>query len=283
MSSSLRTDFLRFTARGFPGSHDHGIAGTKVSEPDLTHALGMVRVCAETEDVIYQGDFSPRHVFYQKGTRPMLETIVAEQAARSPRDQAIQLMGWVYHHIRHAWTSETDCPTDRGLTEEALIASGLAWCNEQVRVFLALCGVSGLPGRLCFVLHETRPFGHAAAEVRIDGRWAFFDPTFDLCVTLPDGTLAEGRELSGLWRPLAHQSYRNAYDRFLPHLSGHWVSHFQHTHDSNPQRPADLLGSLGISNYLPPGIMAADPRYHHTAIPPEQEPPTASNSTTTLL
>jgi hypothetical protein len=37
---------------------------------------------------------------------------------------------------------------NRNLDDEALLASGCGWRNEQARVFIRLCQVNGIPARM---------------------------------------------------------------------------------------------------------------------------------------
>ncbi len=260
-------DFSQYTARGFSEEHDANIAASVVAGDDLAHALGMVRICAVTERAIYEGEFSPRHICYHKGSRPVLETIVQHGGINPDVETVVTLMGWVHQNVRHAWTSEVVLPPDRNFTEEEIISSGTGWCNEQARVFIGLCEVLELPARLCFVFHQDIPFGHAAAEVFLDNRWCFFDPTFDLHVKLPAGRVAKVTELAGPWRPLAHKCYQAAYQRFIPKIASRWRPRFFTTHNARPSMPADLLAFQGVTNYLITGVTAPNCPYHKSPDP----------------
>lgn len=250
-------DLAPYRAKGFPGRFDASIANTAVTGIDADQAKAMIRVCPETELYLYDGPFSPRTIRYVRGARPELEAVVAPFNHGSPRERAIAAMGWVYAHIAHPH-HVGPTPTDRALAEEGIIASGVGWCNEQTRVFIALCEVMEVPARLCFVFHANGRCSHAPAEAYVDGRWAYFDPTFNVCATLADGCLAEGRELSGPHRDLAHAVYRPAllayYDRLHP-----WVPTLPAWTEADrphPDRGGDLLTALGITNYLIEGVEA---------------------------
>ncbi len=83
-----------------------------------------------------------------------------------------------------------------------------------------------------------------------------FDMSFDLCVELPTGEIAEARELSGRHRPLAHEAYRQPleahYRRLKPFVeeSPGWCS----ADRPDVQRGGDLLAHIGICNYLIAGV-----------------------------
>src|SRR5258708_4108818 len=124
-------------------------------------------------------------------------------------------MEGVKANVVHPHISADTAP-NRAMTEEQLIESGRGWCNEQSRVFVALCEVMEIPSRLVFLFHSNLRSGHTTAEVLIDGRWVFFDVTFGVVATLPDGRLAEARDLSGPYRQLAHAAYRPALAEYFP-------------------------------------------------------------------
>jgi transglutaminase-like putative cysteine protease len=76
-------------------------------------------------------------------------------------------------------------PTDRGLDDEALLASGCGWCNEQARAFVRLCQICGMPGRVIHLWGQN----HTIAEFYADGRWALADGTYQFVVPGKDGKL----------------------------------------------------------------------------------------------
>lgn len=250
-------DLRPYTARGFGEAVDRAIANVGVQGIDRQQALEMVRLCPETEPILYGPDFSPTEIRYGKGSRPYLEKIVEPWLNRSPRHQADLAMGWTYEHVPHPHQAG-DIPKDRGASEEDIITSGSGWCNEQSRVFMALCQTMNIPTRVCFLVHANSRCGHTASEVFLDGRWVFFDVTFRVTVELSTGELAEGRDLSGKYRHLAHQSYRprleDYYSCALPFVEQEpgWRS------SDRPQveRGGDLLNAIGISNYVIDGALA---------------------------
>ncbi|MCE9592051.1 MAG: transglutaminase domain-containing protein [Planctomycetes bacterium] len=248
-----------YIGRGFPGNLDELIATCPVKDPDLAQTQGMVRLCNETSAALY-GDYSPTAVRYRNGSRPALEKITAAFTGATPRQRVAQAMEWTARTVVHPHMLRMLAP-DRGMTEEQLIGSGTGWCNEQSRVFIALCEVMGIPARICFVFHDNLRCGHTCAEVYLDGRWVFHDVTFRVVVTKPDGTLAEGRELNGPLRDLAHKAYRPAlaeyYAKVQPYVETcpGWRSADRPSVD----RGGDLLGYMGICNYIVEGVEAVTP------------------------
>src|SRR5205085_8362555 len=116
---------------------------------DRQQTHSMIRLCAQTEPILYGREFSATKIRYRRGTRPALEKI----AAAFRGDRVLAAMRWTSEHVVHAHFIG-EVPPDRAMTEEQLIASGRGWCNEQSRVFIALCEVMEIPGRLCFLFHR---------------------------------------------------------------------------------------------------------------------------------
>lgn len=248
-------DLRPYIARGFPGKWDKELATTPVVGIDRRQCQTMVRLCPETEAVLYGRDYSPTKLLYRPRMRPVLESIAGKLSGIEPLEKVTAAMAWVSEHVVHPHFTGPLAP-DRGMTEEQLIQSGHGWCNEQVRVFIALCQIVQIPSRLCFLFHENTICGHTAAEVFLDGRWVFVDVTFGIVVKLPDGLFAEGRDLSGPYRSLAHEAYRPALEdyerRVLPYVEqcAGWCRKDRVT----PDRGGDLLHTLGICNYIIAGV-----------------------------
>lgn len=247
-----------YMAKGFPGTLDEAIANVGVGGIDREQAHSMIRLCDETEAVLYGPEFSAQRVTYERGSRPVLEQIVSGLSGQTPRDRAVSAMQWVYDNVAHPHICGPTAP-NRAMSEEELIESGRGWCNEQSRVFIGLCEVMEIPARLCFINHQNARSGHTTTEVYLDGRWAFFDVTFNLAVELPDGTLAEGRELSGPYRHLAHAAYQPILEEHYKHIqpfveeTGGWCKADRPT----AERGGDLMDTIGICNYIIEGARAA--------------------------
>jgi hypothetical protein len=234
-------DLSAYTCRGFGGEFDRLMRDVPVAGIDRAQTHAMIRLCEQTEPILYGPDFSPRAIRYRRGARPRLETIAwgfgGDLAAASR---------WVRENVRHPNFAGQQVPPDRAMNEEQLVESGLGWCNEQCRVFIALCGVMEIPARLCFLFHANGRTGHTATELFTRGKWAFHDVTFGVCVRLPDGTPAEARELRGRYRELAHGPYREPLQRYYRAA----------TPPFDLDRGGDLLDQIGICNYLPDGVEA---------------------------
>ena len=252
-------DLTPYIAQGFPGDFDRAIAEVGVAGIDRQQSQSAVRLCAATEAVLY-GEYSPTRIRYTRGARPLLEAITDTLVGDTPRDRALAAMRWVWRRVQHPHTCGPLAP-DRAFSEEQLIGSHLGWCNEQARVFAALCEVMEIPARMCFLFHANGRCGHTTTEVFLDGRWAFFDPTFNVAVPLPDGRLAEARELSGPFRELAHQAYRQPlqdyYDRTLPFVLNE--PGWKPGERPEIERGGDLLAHIGICNYIIEGVQTVEP------------------------
>ena len=241
-----RRDLTPFIAKGFPFDWDRELAETPVRGIDRQQAQSLVRVCAFTAEFIYGPDFSPRQVRYRRGARPVLEKIAGQMHG------AVDALRWVYENIAHPHIVG-GVPADRALTEEDISASGRGWCNEQARVFVALCEVQEIPARLCFLFHAYQPCGHVAAEAWNGKKWEFFDPTFH--VRLPN---TEAREITPGPRTEAHLAYQPALTEYYRRMR----PEFQDVPGWGiKQRPVvdhggHLFDVIGICNYLIDGVEA---------------------------
>ncbi len=248
-------DLTPYIARGFPGDADRQIAQTPVAGIDREQAQSMVRLCPETAPVLYGPEFSPRAIAYRAGSRPLLEAVPAGLPCRTSRDSVDSIHTWVREHVRHPHLAGFVAP-DRALSEEGLIDSGVGWCNEQARVFIALCGVAGIPARLCFLFHSNERCGHTATEVWLEGKWAFCDVTFGVLVMLPTGEPASGLDLQGHYRALAHEAYRAPLTDYLAHVRPEFdhVPGWGLADRPEPNLGGELLHAIGICNYVPEGV-----------------------------
>jgi hypothetical protein len=248
-------DLAPFRARGLPGEYDRFIAEIPVEGIDREQAQALIRFAPETEALLYGPDYTPRRIEYHIGTRPIIEKIADCFTIRSADDWFEQAMNWVAAQVVHPHLVG-DASKAGGQSEEAIIESEVGWCNEQARVFLALCEVSGFPARLCFLFHENGRCSHVATEVYREERWAFYDPTFGVCVRLPDGRLAETRDLSEPFRETAHAAYRSALERYYTDSIIELPDDDSWSPGNRPawDRGGDLLHMFGISNYLIDGV-----------------------------
>jgi hypothetical protein len=187
-------DLRPFLARGFGEIHDRNLVRVPVRGIDRLISFATIRLAPETKDYLY-GKFTEREVMYRQGSRPVLEDIVK----RLPGDEdcsaaewLLRILKWTVSEIKHpnlvAGEDYESLPTGRNLSEEAIIASGWGWCNEQARVVVALCQVAGSPARMCSLWHrDPQRGGHMACEVYVDGKWRFVDASMGLIVRLPEG------------------------------------------------------------------------------------------------
>jgi len=250
-------DLTPYIAKGFPGEFDKGIAECGVGGIDLQQTHSLVRLCDETVDTLYSPEYSPQKVRYIQGSRPELEKIVAQFDGATPTERAKQAMNWVATKVVHPHHVGPTAP-DRALTEEGLIESECGYCNEQARVFIALCEVMEIPARLLFLFHANEVCGHTIAEAFLDGRWALFDITFDVVVTLPDGRLAEGRDICGANTALAHDAYREPMKEYnakaLPYVEN--IPGWRSSQRPQVECAGDMLMYMGICNYITEGVEA---------------------------
>jgi transglutaminase-like putative cysteine protease len=250
-------DLTPYVAKGFPGEYDKGIAEVGVGGIDREQTLSLVRLCDETVDTLYSPEYSPTRIKYHKGARPDLEKIVEQFDGATPTERARQAMHWVATKVVHPH-HVGPTPPDRALTEEGLIESECGYCNEQARVFIGLCEVMEIPARLLFLFHANEVCGHTIAEAYLDGRWVMFDITFDVVVTLPDGRLAEGRDLCGDNCHLAHDAYREPMKEYnaraLPYVEN--IPGWKSSERPKVESAGDLLKYMGICNYLIDGVEA---------------------------
>jgi hypothetical protein len=126
---------------------------------------------AETADVLY-GPGPWDELGYQPGSRPMLEAALREQIKighlTGDRHKAVAIMRFA-RDIRNSMPEKHDL--FHGGSEEEVIKKGSGMCNEQSRVMIRLAQIAGLPAR--YVGHISAD--HGCAEIRIDGRWSYFD------------------------------------------------------------------------------------------------------------
>lgn len=218
---------------------------------DLEQPMSAILLTEDTQPILYGPDFSPTRIRYIPGSRPVLEKIAAGLAGSTPRQRADAAMYWVIENVKHPYLAGFTAK-NRAMTEEDLIASGFGWCNEQSRVLIALNEVMGTPGRLSFLSHQNGRCGHCTLELFLDGKWAWYDPTFAVRVELPDGSLGTSAELSGPYRALAHAVYQpilaECFPKLLPYVEEEagWKTADRMKIDAG----GDLLHTIGICNYV---------------------------------
>ena len=125
----------------------------------------------ETAAVLY-GPGPWDELDYEPGGRPMLESVLRDTIELDPgapeRDKARAVMRYA-RDIRASQPESGEL--FHGGSEEDVIRKGSAMCNEQSRVMIRLAQIAGLSAR--YVGHITGD--HGCAEIKVDGRWAYFD------------------------------------------------------------------------------------------------------------
>ena len=131
---------------------------------------GQIALTDETTEFVYS-DFTPLTIKYVKGSRPLLEKVVADNtsAGMSGREKALALM----RRVRDNRTSGLASPNlFFGGNEEELLKRGALQGNEVSRLLVCLCQVAGIPART----HSAHITGHMSTEVYTDGKWGWMDP-----------------------------------------------------------------------------------------------------------
>ena len=165
---------------------------------DSQMTVSRARLSAETADYLYS-KHTPLKLRYKSGTRPELEKVVARvtRGKRSERARVLALLRFVrdLYLLRPGAADEGALDPFHGGLEEEVIKKGSSMCNEQSRVFCALCQVAGIPAR--YVGHHIG--GHGVSEAFVEGAWAYFDNRGKYFLKR-DGTLAGAWEI---WNDLS--------------------------------------------------------------------------------
>lgn len=184
MSAALTINLDDFKAgKGLPELHQQKVR-EQIELPilagvDRDHNLQMITCTPETAAYLYS-DYTPTTVSYKRGSRPMLERVVASLTSRykGPSAQIQAFVSWVVANLTHPVSIPGNRPADCNLTEEQLIERGWAWCNEQARVLVSLAQIAGYPARMCFLFNKNAPSSHATTEIFFHDKWVFVDPTY---------------------------------------------------------------------------------------------------------
>lgn len=161
---------------------------------DRYHANQFVVYRPETAHYLYH-DYTPLEVNYTKGLLPSYEALAESSAAgaKTAREKVLCFLKNALPVFPHPATPPLApwAERDRNLDDEALLASGSGWCNEQARVFIRLCQASGIPARIVQLFYSDCKTGHCIAEFYADGKWCMADASY--WIVFPD---SEGRLLS---------------------------------------------------------------------------------------
>ncbi len=148
---------------------------TSVQGIDRYQANHFIVYRKETADFLYS-DYTPTSVDYKAGLLPSYEAVVNkytnDQMTDTEKALALltQAMPNVFRHPTMPPIGQS-VTADRNLADEALLKSGCGWCNEQARVFIRLCQVAGMQGRMIHLFGQN----HTITEFYADGRWVLAD------------------------------------------------------------------------------------------------------------
>ncbi len=239
---------LDYSAAVMEPYYPHGIVD------DVVYQVDAIRLCDATAGELYSS-YTPLDVQYERGSRPVLEQVVAERTdeAMSEREKLLALLGFV----RDLPDQPREIPDDfGGGTEEQVIQKSDNYCGEQARLMAHLCQIAALPARrvvhyLNFLPDGSLCDGHALTEVYVEGGWAYADIR-GIVIEWPDGHLASTYDLMMFPEIIANQpdhivgQIREGYD--LAGTRSRFVS------------PRNINA---LSNYF---ISQAD-RYDYTTVP----------------
>jgi len=155
--------------------------------------------CPETSDYLY-GEYTPLSVEYRKGILPRVERLAEElvKGVQSETEKVTLLVKNLSPNLPHpsvAPLSRWRVDADRAFDEDALLKSGVAWCNEQARVFIRMAQSQGIPARLVFLFYSNGLSSHAIAEAYADGKWVMTDLSHSIVFPGKDGRLMSAREV----------------------------------------------------------------------------------------
>ncbi len=152
----------------------------------------LVLLCPQTAEFLYRS-YTPKRTTYAAGSRPELEDIVrrATSRAETPADKALALMRFCRDAHLEAGREPSHDEYVYGGTEEELIARGEWLCEGLSRLYVPLCEVAGIPGRILYHVIG----GHVTAEVFV-GSWAYVDPRMGVYFRKADGSFASAWDLT---------------------------------------------------------------------------------------
>ena len=243
-----------------PGPLAMGVGGI-----DRWQANHFIVYRPETAKFLYS-EYTPTKVEYPQGLFPALEKIVAQYTApgQSDREKAIALLTKALpEHLLHPEVPPLGprVATNRAMDDEALFASGCAWCNEQTRVYIRLCQIAGIPARMIYLFYSDDKKGHVVTEFYADGHWCLADSSW-ICV-FPDehGRLLSAAELHvPASKPLVRRVYMARWKEILraskapsdQQLLAQGEEAIRKKEEFGPSK-ADQFGCFGVLNYpLPP-------------------------------
>ena len=170
----------------------------EVPGPLAKNVMGLDRyqannfVCwrPETARFLYT-EYTPTTISYKKGTLPAFEAFSAPLVAgcKTDTEKGVALLLKGLPSVKHPTVPPCSAPVGpgRNATDEELLKSRKAWCNEQARVFIRLCHVNGIPARIVHLFYSDRKTGHTIAEFYADGAWRMADASYICVFPGPDG------------------------------------------------------------------------------------------------
>lgn len=198
---SVPTEILPYRGRnGLPAPYrerSQAPLAMNVRGLDRYQANQFIVYRPETATFLYT-DYTPTEVGYRNGLLPSFEALAEEVAGHlnSPAERALALLTQGVSRVKHPCMPPCGPPVadNRNLDDEALLQSGRGWCNEQARVFVRLCQVSGIPARIIQLFYSDLKTGHCIAEFHADGQWAMADASWFCAFPGPDGKLLSAVE-----------------------------------------------------------------------------------------
>ena len=175
--------------------------GPKVLGVERWQANHFIVHRPETAGVLY-GSYTPTTVDYRPGTLPAFEALAAEYTSGLIGNEEIAaafVTRVLPERLPHATVPPVGayCRTDRGLHDEALLATGSAYCSGQALAFIRLCQVRGIAARLVFLFYSDRQTGHTTAEFWTGSKWAMVDVSWYTLFPGPDGKLMSAADCHG--------------------------------------------------------------------------------------
>jgi hypothetical protein len=177
------------------------------NEPPMS---GAVKLCAETADYLYT-KFTPTVVRYRRGSRPVLEALLAEVILRDrPRPTSDQVLlfkvwDWVWKSVHRrlnqvAWPVHHRKFAYLGSAEDIASFRCRCDCYCSSKLATSLLQVAGMPARLVYMFApetaDQKGISHTAAEVYFDDKWRFFDPLCHDYAVTRQGDLASFWEIA---------------------------------------------------------------------------------------
>jgi len=243
-----------------------GANALNVTGVDRLQANQFVVHRAETADYL-ERDFTALEVDYVVGTFPELEAIAAgcrENSAR-PQSWIDAFLAEIRDRVVHPEVPPASAPVDAGrnFSEVEILASGGGWCNEQARIFIRLCQISGIPARMVHYFYSNFRSGHTVAEYRDPAGWCLVDATYGCHYRTPNGlplsaaSCHDGGEGQKRYGEIMHQRIvelqQDAAAMIDPSALGRIARWLETNRDSTPSFQSSRLHTYGVINYpLPP-------------------------------